>query len=112
MIIEYTGRHTTITSKQKEQAQAGLDRIGKVTNRCTHAHVTLSEDKYRKMAEITMQCGGGSLVARCESTDMEQALHDALLKLESQAVRNKEKFATVRDHGTKTGLAAPDIAAA
>lgn len=112
MIIEYTGRHTTITSKQKEQAEAGLERISKVANRCTHAHVMLSEDKYRKMAEITMQCSCGSLVARCESKDFEQALHDALMKLETQAVRNKEKSATVRDHGLKAGLAAPDVAAA
>ncbi|MFC6644876.1 ribosome hibernation-promoting factor, HPF/YfiA family [Granulicella cerasi] len=101
MIIEYTGRHTTITQNLKTQAEEGIARIGKVTNRCTHVHVTLTEDKYRKHAELTMQCRGESLVARCESTTMEQALHDALIKLETQAVRHKEKNATVRDHTPK-----------
>jgi len=96
MIVEYTGRHTTITAKLKTQAQAGLERIAKVTNRCTSAHVILTEDKYRRIAEVTVQCRGESIVARCEGTEMESALHDALAKVEMQAIRHKEKFATVR----------------
>jgi hypothetical protein len=32
---------------------------------------------------------------------MESALHDALHKVELQAIRHKEKFATVRDHAVK-----------
>lgn len=96
MIVEYTGRHTTISPKLKSQAQAGLERIAKVTNRCTSAHVILTEDKYRRIAEVTVQCRGESIVATCESTEMETALHDALAKVELQAIRHKEKFVTVR----------------
>jgi putative sigma-54 modulation protein len=98
MVIEYTGRHTTIAAKWKTQAQAGLERIGKVTNRCTSAHVVLTEDKYRRIAEVSVQCRGESLVATCEATSMETALHDALAKVEQQAIRHKEKFVTVREH--------------
>jgi putative sigma-54 modulation protein len=96
MIVEFTGRHTTVTAKLKEQAQAGLERIAKVTNRCTSAHVILTEDKYRKIDEVTVQCRGESIVATCEGTEMESALHDALAKVEMQAVKHKEKFVTVR----------------
>ena len=98
MTIEYTGRHTIVTAKLKSQAEAGLARIDRVTNRCTSAHIILSEDKYRQIAEISVQCRGESLVATCESTEMEAALHDALQKVEQQAIRHKERFATVRDH--------------
>ena len=98
MNIEYTGRQTVVTAKLKAQAEAGLTRVEKVANRCTGAHVILTEDKYRKIAEVTVQCRGEQLVARCESTDMEAALHDALQKVEQQAIKHKDKFATVRDH--------------
>jgi putative sigma-54 modulation protein len=96
MIVEFTGRHTTVTVKLKTQAQAGLERIAKVTNRCTSAHVILTEDKYRRIAEVSVLCRGESIVATSESTEMETALHDALAKVETQAIKHKEKFATVR----------------
>jgi putative sigma-54 modulation protein len=98
MTIEYTGRHTVVTAKLKSQTEAGLARIDRVANRCVSAHIILTEDKYRKIAEISVLCSGESLVATCEGTDMETALHDALQKIEQQAIRHKERFATVRDH--------------
>ena len=98
MNVEYTGRQTEVTAKLKAQAEAGLARVEKVANRCTSAHVILAEDKYRKVAEITVQCRGEQLVASCQATDMETALHDALQKVEQQAIKHKEKFSTIRDH--------------
>lgn len=98
MNVEYTGRHTAVTPKLREQAEAGLLRIRKVTNRCTNAHIILTEDKYRKIAEVSVQCRGEQLVATSEATDMEQALRDALDTVEQQAVRSKERYTTVRSH--------------
>lgn len=98
MNVEYTGRRTTITPQLKELTEAGLERIKKVTNRCTKAHIILTEDKYRKIADITVQCRGENLVATCEATDMEQALREALDKVEQQGIRSKERFTTVRSH--------------
>ena len=98
MTIEYTGRQTTITAKLKAQSEAGLTRIDRVTNRCTSAHIILTEDKYRKIAEVTVQCRGEQLVATGESTEMESALRTALDKVEQQAIHHKERYATVRDH--------------
>ena len=98
MIIEYTGRKTAITPKLKQLTEEGLARIERVTNRCTSAHIILTEDKYRHIAEITVQCRNESLVASSESTDMEQALREALTAIEKQAVKSKERFTTVRSH--------------
>ena len=97
MIMEYTGRHTTVTPKLKTIAEAGMVRIDRVTNRCTSAHVILTEDKYRKIAEVSVLCRGENLVATSESTEMETALHDVLQKVELQAIRHKERHATVRN---------------
>jgi len=96
MIIEYTGRHTTVSTKLKAQAEAGMARIDRVTNRCISAHIILTEDKYRKIAEVTVSCRGDNLVATCEATEMETALHDALKAVEQQAIRSKDRNTTLR----------------
>jgi hypothetical protein len=43
MTIEYTGRHTTVSAKLKQQSEAALERIALVTNRCTSAHIILTK---------------------------------------------------------------------
>jgi putative sigma-54 modulation protein len=103
MIIEFTGRHTFVTAKLKAQAQAGLVRIDRVTNRCTSAHIILTEEKFRKIAEVTVLCRGESLVANCQSTEMETALHDALQKVEQQAIRRRDRHVTIRQHAKPIG---------
>ncbi len=98
MKVEYTGRQTTINKKLKDQAEAGLARIAKVVGRTASAHVILTEDKYRKIAEVTVTSRGHSLVATCKSAEMTTALHDALAKVEQQAIRFKQKFTTLKRH--------------
>ena len=98
MDVEYTGRQTTITKKLKLQAEAGLARITKIVGNSGIVHVTLSSDKYRRIAEITVQTKHLNLVARCEGTEMDEALRDTLEKIERQAIRQKKKFGTIKRH--------------
>jgi putative sigma-54 modulation protein len=98
MEVEYTGRQTAVTKKLKLQAEAGLERIAKIVGNSANAHVILCKDKYRHNAEVTVQTRHQKLVASCEATEMEVALHDALAKLEKQAIRHKKKFATIKRH--------------
>ena len=103
MNIEYTGRQTDVTKKLKVQAETGLERIGKIVGKVTSAHVILNVDKYRKIAEVTLTAGGRSLVANCESVEMQAALHDALEKIEQQAVRRRQRFTTTMRHPKGAG---------
>jgi putative sigma-54 modulation protein len=98
MDVEYTGRQTTITKKLKVQAETGLARVAKIVGTSGSVHVILSTDKYRQLAEITVQTRHQKLVARCEGTEMEVVLHDALEKMERQAIRHKKKSATIKRH--------------
>jgi putative sigma-54 modulation protein len=98
MDVEYTGRQTTITKKLKLQVDAGLARIAKIVGNAGNVHVILSTDKYRQIADVTVQTRHQKLVARCEATDMEVALHDALAKIEQQAIRHKKKSGTIKRH--------------
>jgi len=105
MAVEYTGRHTTVTVKLKKQAEEGLAQIGKLGGCIVSAHVILTVDKYRHIAEVTMNCKAQSLVATCEASEMSVALHDALAKIEQQVVRHKQRKTTTTRH-PKTDLKA------
>ena len=98
MNVEYTGRQTTVTPKLKQQAADGIERIAKVAGKTSSAHVILSVDKYRQIAEVTITAKTHEFVATSESAEMSAALHDALAKVEQQAVRHNQKKATVRRH--------------
>ena len=98
MIVEYTGRGTAITPKAKNLADTELARIDGVIGRTVSAHVILTEDKYRKIAEVTLKTATDQLVATCEGTEMLVALHDTLKKIEQQAIRHKERKITVERH--------------
>jgi putative sigma-54 modulation protein len=94
MVIDYTGRGTTIYPKLKTIAESELERIERMVGTIVNAHVILSEDKYRKIAEVTLQMADEVLVGTCEGEEMQSALHDALKKVEHQALRNKERRLT------------------
>jgi putative sigma-54 modulation protein len=98
MDVEYTGRQTTITKKLKLQTEEGIAAITKIVGNSGSVHVILSRDKYRQIAEVTVQTKHHKLVARCEATEMEVALHDALAKIEQQAIRHKKKYGTIKRH--------------
>jgi putative sigma-54 modulation protein len=103
--IEYTGRGITVGMKLRALAEGELRRIDKMLGGTVSAHVILTEDKYRQIAEVTLMTGSETLVATCEGTDMLQALHDVLRKIEQQAVKHKERRITVERHGKPDSVA-------
>ncbi len=106
MDIEYTGRQTTITKKLKTMAEESLGRICKIVGSSCKVHVILTTEKYRHTAELTLKTNTYKLVAKCESTEMVVALHDALGKIEQQAIRHKQKTTTLKRH-SKAGDKGP-----
>lgn len=98
MHIEFVGRHFNVTPKLRAQATEYLERIILIVPNAVSARIILEEDKYRRIAEVELLIRGGDLVAKCEGTDMEQALHDALRRVEQQAVRFNQRDKTIRDH--------------
>jgi putative sigma-54 modulation protein len=95
MPVECTGRQVVVTRPLRTLAEEGMERIGKVLGRITSAHVVLTVEKHRQIAEVTVNTRACTLVALCESsTSMEAALRDALSKAESQATRFRDRQRT------------------
>ena len=72
--------------------------IAKIVGKTGNCHVILTEDGYRKIAEVTVNGKEREFVASAEGTEMTATLHDALAKLEQQSVRYNQKLQTVRRH--------------
>lgn len=97
MHIEFVGRHFEVTAKLRAEATAYLERILPIVPKATTARIILTEDRYRRIAEVELLIPGGDLVAKCEEKDMEKALHDALRRVEQQAVKHSQRDQTLRD---------------
>jgi putative sigma-54 modulation protein len=94
MQVEYTGRQVTVTRTLRTIAEESIERIVKILGKTTGAHVVLTAEKYRQMAEVTIKTRLHSIVATSESPHMEIALRAALEKAETQAIRCKKKLQT------------------
>jgi len=106
--IEYTARWTNITPRIKTLAETELRRIDQRLGGAVSAHVVLTEDKYRQIAEVTLVARTETFVATCEGNEMVPALHDALRKLEQQVIKQKERRMTV-ERQAKPSSAVPLI---
>ena len=95
MPVECTGRQVAITQPLRTQAEEGVERIAKILGKISSAHVILTAEKYRQIAEVTVKTRHCTLVGLCESNhSMETALHDALVKTEAQASKHKDRLRT------------------
>ena len=98
MHIEFVGRGFTVTAKHRAHATEYLERIFPMIPNATGARIVLALDKYRHIAEVELLGPAGDFVARCEGKDMEQALHDALRRVEQQVVHHNQRDQTIRSH--------------
>jgi putative sigma-54 modulation protein len=92
MVVEYTGRQVTITKALHALGDEGIDRISKILGKTIKAHIVLTAEKYRQIAEVTVKTRLQSIVAEAEATSMDAALREALNRAETRAVRYKNKI--------------------
>lgn len=92
MQVEYTGRQVTVTPALRTIAEESIARIVKILGKTTGAHVVLTAEKYRQLAEITIKTRLQDIVAASVANNMETALREALDKAETQAIRCKKKL--------------------
>jgi putative sigma-54 modulation protein len=87
MLIEFTGRQTDVPALLRAAAERRLRKLSRTLRGITHAHVILTADKHRQIAEVTVRCPRAALSAQEESTDLRASLATAMERLERQARR-------------------------
>jgi len=109
MNVEYTGRHYEVTTANRKDVEAGLNKIRKILRDRFETKVILAVEKHRHKAEITINSRIGPLVGLAQANDMDVAIGEALGHLEKQALRNKTRIITKkrRNHKKWDGEARP-----
>ena len=91
MQILTTTRHCELDQEVKLHAQQRLEKLGKFARDIREAHLTVTAERYRHSAEITLRLNSHELVSREESTEARIAIDLAADRLEQQLRRFKEK---------------------
>ncbi len=92
MKINFTARHTEISSDIKEYCKKRLLSIEKVLDYSVEADLILSEEKYRHKAEINVKTKGMTLNTVEETQDMASSLSLAFDHIEKRVKKEREKL--------------------
>ncbi len=106
MKIEFTGRQTEVSVAVRRLAESKLQKLARLLPGVTRAHVILTADKHRRIAEVSLHSRNADLAAAAESNDARLSLSDAIAKLERQAEKEKTRR-RVRKGAASPRLAAP-----
>jgi putative sigma-54 modulation protein len=107
MKIEFTGRQTEISKEVQRLAERKLGKVAKVLPGMTRAHVILTADKHRQIAEVSAHSRNLDLTAVEESTNPRLSVSNAMDKLLRQAQRQQQKRRGRKGASTARRPAAP-----
>ena len=99
MDLEFTFRNIESTAAIKSWASKRFTKVEKHLLDPSNAHLTLSVDRHRHRADMTVHTHGVVLKATDETDDMYQALDGVMAKIEHAAQTHKEKQQTARQQG-------------
>lgn len=92
MQIQVTGQQMEITPALRDYAVNKLDKLARVFDNATGAHVVLSVDKLMHRAECTLNVPGKQLVANAEAQDMYAAIDGLVDRMDMQVRKYKSKL--------------------
>jgi putative sigma-54 modulation protein len=102
MQVAVTFRNTGSESWFKDYVTERLNRLQKYIDKPVEAHVVLSVEKFRNVAEINIMAKGINLVGKEEAKDMQLAIDNVIDKIERQIKKHKEKS---REHKSNASRA-------
>ena len=91
MQIHTTARHCELDPEVRLHAEERLRKLGKFARDIREAHLTITAERYRHSAEITLRLNHHELVSREASNEPKIAIDLAADRIEQQLRRFKEK---------------------
>ena len=91
MQIHTTARHCELDQEVRLHAEERLRKFEKFARDIREAHLTVTAERYRHSAEITLRLNHHELVSREESNEAKIAIDLAADRIEQQLRRFKEK---------------------
>ncbi len=92
MEIRTTARHFQLTDNLRKYAQDEIKRLEKYYDHIIDTHLTMSVEKSRQIAELTVKVYGTVLTAKAKGFDMYVAVEQVISKMEVQIKKYKAKL--------------------
>lgn len=102
MDITVTFRHVESTDSLKKYAEEKISKIDKYFDYPIEAHIVLTAEKFRRMADVTLNVNGAVMKAEEETTDMYSSIDQVVDKIEKQVKKYREKGRKRRTEKRKT----------
>lgn len=96
MQIKITCRHMDLTKNLKEYAEEKIGRFKKYLGNITEANITMSVEKIRHKAEVTLKMNGSTIKAESITGEMYSSIDEVVEKLAQQVRKHKEKTVSLR----------------
>jgi putative sigma-54 modulation protein len=100
MKLTVTGRNIDITDGIRDHLQSKMDKTIIELSDKADVHVALLVEKHRHFAEVTVKTKGFTVHGQHETEDLYASMDGALLKIEKQLRKHKDK---TQDHRIKKG---------
>jgi putative sigma-54 modulation protein len=91
MQFDLTYRNIRAAPALRDRAERKFAKVTKHLREPIEAHVVLSVEKHRHMAEVTVSSKGGNFKVEEESDDMYTTIDGLMAKLERSARRHRER---------------------
>ena len=108
MDITVTFRHTDPIESLKNYAEEKISKIKKYLDVPLDAHIVLTVEKFRHIADVTLSLNGARIKAVEETGDMYSAIDQVMDKVENQVKKHLDKTRRHRSDGAKAGENALD----
>jgi putative sigma-54 modulation protein len=96
MDITVTFRHIDPIESVRDYAEEKISKVDKYLDTVSEAHVVLSVEKFRHMADVTLSINGTRIKAAEETEDMYSAIDQVMDKIEKQVKKFLSKNRTRR----------------
>ncbi len=101
MEIQVTFRHTEPIESLKNYAEEKISKIDKYLDSPAEAHIVLTVEKFRHLADVTLTMDGTRIKALEETGDMYSAIDQVMDKIEKQVKRYISKLRTRRSDASR-----------
>jgi putative sigma-54 modulation protein len=91
MLINTTARHCELGPELRQLAHQRLERLDRFARDIHEAHLIVTAEKFRHIAEVKLRLNHHELVSREESTELRLAVDRAVDAMEAQLRKFKER---------------------
>ena len=103
LTIHLSGRGVGVGATVRRRVEAKIAKFARVLPKITEARVVLAQERYRHLAEVTLQAKGTTLRSEATAGDFHAAVDLALESLDRQVRRRKDRITARKPRPSRPG---------